>query len=40
MPTNSFRVPARIALGDVMYKDVDGDGKLTAFGDKSKGLEW
>jgi TonB-linked SusC/RagA family outer membrane protein len=31
-------VPARIAIGDVMYKDVDGDGKLTAFGDKSKGL--
>lgn len=31
-------VPARISIGDVMYKDVDGDGKLTAFGDKSKGL--
>jgi TonB-linked SusC/RagA family outer membrane protein len=31
-------VPARIAIGDMMYKDVDGDGKLTAFGDKSKGL--
>jgi hypothetical protein len=31
-------VPARIAIGDVMYKDVDGDGKLTAFGDKTKGL--
>lgn len=31
-------VPARISLGDVMYKDVDGDGKLTAFGDKTKGL--
>ncbi|WP_217604915.1 TonB-dependent receptor [Chitinophaga sp. GbtcB8] len=31
-------VPSRISLGDVMYKDVDGDGKLTAFGDKSKGL--
>lgn len=31
-------VPARIAIGDVMYKDVDGDGILTAFGDKSKGL--
>jgi TonB-linked SusC/RagA family outer membrane protein len=31
-------IPARIALGDVMYKDVDGDGKLTAFGDKTKGL--
>lgn len=31
-------VPSRISLGDVMYKDVDGDGKLTAFGDKTKGL--
>ncbi len=31
-------VPARLAIGDVMYKDVDGDGKLTAFGDKTKGL--
>ncbi|MBC8984595.1 SusC/RagA family TonB-linked outer membrane protein [Pedobacter sp. N36a] len=31
-------VPARVAIGDVMYQDVDGDGKLTAFGDKSKGL--
>ncbi|MES2376046.1 MAG: SusC/RagA family TonB-linked outer membrane protein [Bacteroidota bacterium] len=31
-------VPARIGLGDVMYKDLDGDGKLTAFGDKTKGL--
>ncbi|TSJ44448.1 TonB-dependent receptor [Mucilaginibacter corticis] len=31
-------VPARIGLGDVMYKDLDGDGKITAFGDKSKGL--
>ncbi|GAA3923713.1 SusC/RagA family TonB-linked outer membrane protein [Chitinophaga oryziterrae] len=31
-------IPSRIGIGDVMYKDVDGDGKLTAFGDKSKGL--
>jgi len=31
-------VPSRIAIGDAMYKDVDGDGKLTAFGDKSQGL--
>jgi len=31
-------VPTRIAIGDAMYKDVDGDGKLTSFGDKSKGL--
>ena len=31
-------VPSNIAVGDAMYKDVDGDGKLTAFGDKTKGL--
>ncbi|RYE55319.1 MAG: SusC/RagA family TonB-linked outer membrane protein [Sphingobacteriales bacterium] len=31
-------IPARVAIGDVMYKDVDGDGKLTAFGDQTKGL--
>lgn len=31
-------IPANIAIGDVMYKDVDGDGTLTSFGDKSKGL--
>ncbi|SDH35681.1 TonB-dependent receptor [Chitinophaga filiformis] len=31
-------IPSRISIGDVMYKDVDGDGKLTAFGDKTKGL--
>lgn len=31
-------IPSRIAIGDVMYKDVDGDGKLTAFGDRTKGL--
>ncbi|MBX2922250.1 MAG: TonB-dependent receptor [Chitinophagaceae bacterium] len=31
-------VPSNIAVGDVMYKDVDGDGALTAFGDQSKGL--
>lgn len=31
-------VPSRINFGDVLYKDVDGDGKLTAFGDKTKGL--
>ncbi|MDP9081074.1 MAG: SusC/RagA family TonB-linked outer membrane protein [Bacteroidota bacterium] len=30
-------VPSNIAIGDVMYKDVDGDGKLTEFGDKAKG---
>lgn len=32
-------VPARVSIGDMMYKDVDGDGKLTAFGDRSKGLD-
>lgn len=31
-------IPTTIAIGDVMYKDVDGDGELTAYGDKSKGL--
>lgn len=31
-------IPARIGIGDVMYKDLDGDGRLTAFGDKTKGL--
>ena len=30
-------VPSRIGIGDVMYKDVDGDGALTEYGDKSKG---
>lgn len=31
-------IPNDIAIGDVMYKDVDGDGKFTEYGDKSKGL--
>lgn len=31
-------VPSNISLGDAMFKDVDGDGKLTAFGDRTKGL--
>lgn len=31
-------IPARVSIGDMMYKDVDGDGKLTAFGDQTKGL--
>ncbi|HVV06497.1 MAG TPA: SusC/RagA family TonB-linked outer membrane protein, partial [Puia sp.] len=26
-------VPSNIGIGDAMFKDVDGDGKLTAFGD-------
>lgn len=32
-------VPARLAIGDVMYSDVDGDGKITAFGDPALGSE-
>ncbi|WP_165877866.1 SusC/RagA family TonB-linked outer membrane protein [Pedobacter psychrotolerans] len=31
-------IPARIGIGDAMFKDLDGDGVLTPFGDKSKGL--
>ncbi|GAA4791047.1 TonB-dependent receptor [Olivibacter ginsenosidimutans] len=31
-------IPTNIGIGDAMYKDRDGDGKLTAFGDKTKGL--
>jgi len=31
-------IPNNIAIGDVMYKDVDGDGELTTYGDKTKGL--
>ncbi|MCC7526715.1 MAG: TonB-dependent receptor [Chitinophagaceae bacterium] len=30
-------VPANLGVGDVMYRDVDGDGKITAFGDAGKG---
>lgn len=30
-------IPANLGIGDVMYRDVDGDGKITAFGDPSKG---
>jgi TonB-linked SusC/RagA family outer membrane protein len=29
--------PFNLNRGDVMYKDVDGDGKITAFGDPAKG---
>lgn len=32
-------VPANLGVGDVMYKDVDGDGKITAFGDAGKGTK-
>ena len=31
-------IPSNIGIGDAMYKDVDGDGSLTAFGDQTKGL--
>jgi len=27
-----------LGIGDVMFQDVDGDGKITAFGDKTKGF--
>lgn len=30
-------VPANIGIGDAMYKDLDGDGKITAYGDPEKG---
>ena len=30
-------VPAKIGIGDVMYKDIDGDGKISAFGDPALG---
>jgi TonB-linked SusC/RagA family outer membrane protein len=30
-------VPAKIGIGDVMFRDVDGDGKITAFGDPAVG---
>jgi TonB-linked SusC/RagA family outer membrane protein len=30
-------VPANLGVGDVMYRDVDGDGKITAFGETAKG---
>jgi TonB-linked SusC/RagA family outer membrane protein len=29
-------VPDRIGIGDMMYRDVDGDDKITAFGDDGK----
>ncbi|MDR6941568.1 TonB-dependent receptor [Mucilaginibacter pocheonensis] len=27
-----------LGIGDVMYEDIDGDGQITTYGDKSKGL--
>jgi TonB-linked SusC/RagA family outer membrane protein len=32
-------LPANLGLGDVMFRDVDGDGKITAFGDPVKGTK-
>lgn len=32
-------VPAKLGVGDVMFRDVDGDGKITAFGDQAKGTQ-
>ena len=32
-------VPTNINLGDMMYKDLDGDGKITPFGDPDEGYE-
>lgn len=30
-------VPSNLGIGDVMYRDVDGDGKITAYGDPANG---
>lgn len=32
-------VPAKLSIGDVMFRDVDGDGKITAFGDPARGTQ-
>jgi TonB-linked SusC/RagA family outer membrane protein len=32
-------IPAKIGIGDMMYRDVDGDGKITAFGDPLLGTQ-
>jgi|SRR5665647_428548 len=32
-------IPVSIGIGDVMYRDIDGDGKITAFGDPAKGTK-
>lgn len=38
---NNYRelgnIPANLSLGDAMFKDIDGDGKITAFGDPALG---
>ncbi|MEJ5996547.1 TonB-dependent receptor [Pedobacter sp. Du54] len=31
-------IPGNLGIGDVMYRDLDGDGSITAFGDRTKGL--
>lgn len=32
-------IPAGISIGDVMYKDVDGDKEISSYGDPSKGTK-
>ena len=32
-------IPANIGIGDAKYKDIDGDGKITAFGDPASGTK-
>ncbi|MBW8326051.1 MAG: TonB-dependent receptor [Prolixibacteraceae bacterium] len=32
-------IPANIGIGDVMYRDIDGDGKITSYGDPAKGTK-
>nr|WP_121270268.1 TonB-dependent receptor [Pedobacter schmidteae] len=32
-------IPSNIGIGDVMYRDVDGDGNITPFGDPLKGTK-
>ncbi len=32
-------IPSNIGIGDMMYKDIDGDGKITAFGDPVQGTK-
>lgn len=32
-------VPAKIGIGDVMFRDLDGDGKITAFGNPANGTK-
>ena len=32
-------IPTNIGIGDAKYKDIDGDGKITSFGDPAKGYK-